>query len=151
MKSNQGYLNPSLNKKYCNYYFLQSNTSTKISSQKSSLLYTELKQNIMAVLVGYKKILNLRGVGYKFKLEKNILFIEVGYSHMLSFLWPRSFKVKFSRKSKGIQVRGNNLMLLMSFLAKIKSVRPTNIYTRKGIRYRKEIIKHKEGKKKKSF
>lgn len=105
----------------------------------------------MSVLVGYKKILSARGVGYKFTLDKNILFLEAGYSHMLSFLWLTTFKTKFSRKLKGIQVKSNNLTQLTSFLSQIKVSKPINIYTRKGIRYKNEILKYKEGKRKKSF
>ena len=56
---------------YLNYYFLQNNNLKRKSTQKTSVLYWELKQNIISLLVGYKKILSAQGTEYEFKLEKN--------------------------------------------------------------------------------
>lgn len=79
-------LNTCVNTRYLRYYFFKNITLKEKKAQKISLFHLEIKQNILSVLVGYKKILSARGVGYKFTLHKNILFLEAGYSHMLSFL-----------------------------------------------------------------
>lgn len=140
-----------LNNYYLNFYALQPISLKKTTHEKLGLFKIEQKQNIISVLTGYQKILSLRGIGYKFTLDKSFLFLEVGYSHLLSFSWNRTSSVKFSRKLKSIQVKNKNLMTLMSFLSAIKKIRPINVYTRKGIRYKNEFLRYKEGKRKKSF
>lgn len=151
VKEKERLLNTYLNNSYLKYYFVKNNVFRKKLAQKTSLLHIKLKQNIISVSVGYKQILSAQGVGYKFTLNSNILFLEAGYSHMLFFSWLNSFKTKFSRKLKGIQIKNHDIVQLTSFLSKIRTAKPMNIYTRKGIRYQKEIMKYKEGKRKKSF
>jgi len=133
------------------FYALQTHILKRKRAKNLSLFYSESIQNSIAVITGYKKILSARGIGYKFNLKNKILFLEVGYSHLLFFSSTRSFKIRFSRKLKGMQAKSENLILLMNFLSTIKRSRPMNVYTRKGIRYNKEALKYKEGKRKKSF
>jgi len=136
---------------YLNFYSLQAISLKRITHKKLGLFKIEQKQHIISVLTAYQKILSLRGIGYKFTLDKSFLLLEVGYSHLLSFSWNRHSSIKFSRKLKSIQVKNKNLITLMSFLSAIKKIRPMNVYTRKGIRYKNEILRYKEGKRKKSF
>ena len=150
-KRKEHQLNFYLKNYYLNFYSLPPIPLKKKMHANVGLFKIEQKQHMISVLTAYQKILNLRGIGYKFTLAKSFLFLEVGYSHLLSFSWNRAFNVRFSRKLKSIQVKNRNLMILMSFLSSIKKIRPINVYTRKGIRYKNEILRYKEGKRKKSF
>lgn len=150
-QNNKRVLNIYFNQHCLKYYFLQKSILEKKLTQKISLLHMTIKQNLISVLVGYKKILSVGGVGYRFSLTRNVLFLEAGYSHLLSFRWKNILKTKFSRKLKGILVKSQDLNVLMPFLSQIKISRPMNVYTRKGIRYRKENLKYKKGKRKRSF
>ena len=70
---------------YLNFYSLPPIPLKKKMHVKVGLFKIEQKQHMISVLTAYQKILNLRGIGYKFTLAKAFLFLEVGYSHLLSF------------------------------------------------------------------
>jgi ribosomal protein L6P/L9E len=135
----------SLNLRYLAYYFSKANYFQIKQLQQISLLRSGLTQNLIGMSLGYKKMITARGMDYLFKLEEDELLLNAGYSHTLSFHRPSSVKrIRFSRKSKGVQLNSRHLTHLTHFLSSIKRARPVNPYTRKGIRYRSEITRYKE-------
>lgn len=135
---------------YLEYYLGIKNRLGQSHSQKSGNLKIKMRQNLIGLTLKYKKTLNVYGGGYKFALNNNALVFELGYSHKISLAWPSQIKsLRLSRRENTLQVKSYDVGLLMSLLAKLKKLRPLNPYTRKGIKYKNEIFKYKQIKRKK--
>lgn len=113
-----------------------------------SLLSVGLRRMVIGAGVGFKKYLRVRGVGYKFELEDKVLTARVGYTHALHKIMPAEFTTRFSRKSKVIRFRSKSLTKLTGFLAELRALRKPDIYKGKGIRYRRDPVRRKPGKRK---
>ena len=127
---------------------------TKDSKREKSLhgLYRALIQNMgIGVSQGYKQALELVGVGYKVSLDKNVLEISVGKSHLIYFVVPREVQVAVEGGGRGkhpsILLESSDKQLLGQLCAKIRSLRKPEPYKQKGIRIRGEVIRKKAGKK----
>lgn len=113
-------------------------------------LYNALTQNMLTgVSEGFKKELELVGVGFRVNNTGNLLELTVGYSHPIMFYVPDEIKVEsVTEKGKNprIILEGANLELLGMIASKIRSFRKPEPYKGKGIRYVGEYIRRKAGK-----
>jgi large subunit ribosomal protein L6 len=100
--------------------------------------------------VGFKNALRVRGVGYKFSLSATQLIIQAGYSHILRSKLPIVQSIMTNKKSTLFQLKSDNLVQLNTFLSSIRNLHKPDVYKGKGIRYRKDFVRKKEGKKKKT-
>lgn len=120
------------------------------SSRSLHGLYRQLIENqIQGVTVGYKKVLEIKGVGYKALLEGNELILSVGFSHPIKISAPRG--ISFSVEKNHITVSGIDKQLVGQISAQIRSVSPPDPYKGKGIRYLGEEVRRKLGKQVKVF
>lgn len=101
---------------------------------------------IIGVTNGYEKGLEIVGVGYRFNVQGKKLVINAGYSHPVEMEVPEGVTVE-SVSNTEITVKGINKMLVGEFAANIRKVRQPEPYKGKGIRYKDEHIRRKEGKK----
>lgn len=101
---------------------------------------------IKGVTEGYKKNLEIIGVGYRFNLQGNKLVISAGYSHPVEMEIPSGLKLELISNTE-ISVFGISKELVGEFAANIRKVRQPEPYKGKGIRYKDEYIRRKEGKK----
>jgi large subunit ribosomal protein L6 len=113
-------------------------------------LYRALVGNMVkGVTEGYKKELELVGVGYKAANQGNVLDLALGYSHNIVFEIPKELKVATSQE-KGdnprIVLEGIDKQLLGQVAAKIRSLRKPEPYKGKGVKYKGEFIRRKAGK-----
>lgn len=113
-------------------------------------LYRALIANMVkGVTEGYKKELELVGVGYKASNQGNLLDLSVGYSHNILFEVPKEIKV-VTAQEKGqnpmITLEGTDKQLLGQVAAKLRSLRKPEPYKGKGIKYVGEYIRRKAGK-----
>ncbi|MGM0547481.1 MAG: 50S ribosomal protein L6 [Bacteroidota bacterium] len=113
-------------------------------------LYRSLINNMMiGVSEGYKKELEIIGVGYRASLSNGVLEIQLGFSHPIYFVAPDGVDLEVdtkSRKNPMIIVSGINKELVGQVAAKIRSLRPPEPYKGKGIRYVDEWVRRKAGK-----
>ncbi len=113
-------------------------------------LYRSLINNMVeGVNAGYKKDLELVGVGYKAAVQNNVLELNLGYSHSIYFAVPEDIKVTaVTEKGKNplVSVEGIDKQLVGQIAAKIKSMRKVEPYKGKGIRFVGEQIRRKAGK-----
>lgn len=113
-------------------------------------LYRSLINNIVVgVNEGYKKDLELVGVGYKATNQGNVLELALGYSHSIFFAVPEDLKVTtLMEKGKNpiVTLEGIDKQLIGMIAAKIKSLRKTEPYKGKGIRFVGEQVRRKAGK-----
>ena len=101
---------------------------------------------IIGVTKGYEKGLEIIGVGYRFNVQGQKLVISAGYSHQVEMQIPQGLTVESSSNTE-ITVKGIDKVLVGEFAANIRKVRPPEPYKGKGIRYKDEHIRRKEGKK----
>ncbi len=93
---------------------------------------------------GVKIEMEIVGTGYRAKMEDNKLVMSMGYSHDVEKEVPEGLKVEV--KKNDIIVEGNDRRLAGEFAAKVREVRPPEVYKGKGIKYKDELIKKKAGK-----
>ena len=105
---------------------------------------SHLKNMITGVTEGFKKQLEVNGVGYKVALEGNNLKLDVGYSHPV--LYNVVEGVKASVEKNLITVEGADIELVGRVASEIRKIRKPEPYKGKGIKYIDEIIRRKAGK-----
>jgi len=113
-------------------------------------LYRSLINNMVeGVTNGYKKELELVGVGYKAAVQGNVLELNLGYSHSIYMAMPDEITVG-AETAKGqnpkVTVEGIDKQLVGQVAAKIKSLRKVEPYKGKGIRFVGEQVRRKAGK-----
>ena len=102
---------------------------------------------IIGSSVGFEKILELNGVGYRAALKGNQLNLQLGFSHDINFEIPTDIKV-IVEKQTTIKITGINKQKVGMIASQIKSFRQPEPYKGKGIREKGQYILKKEGKKK---
>ena len=100
---------------------------------------------VIGVSEGFKKELNLVGVGYRAQLQGNKLVLNVGYSHPTEFTPEEGLTVEVPTNTQ-IIISGYDKERVGALAANIRSIRPPEPYKGKGIKYVNEIIRRKEGK-----
>jgi len=118
-------------------------TSKRLWGMNRSLI----NNAVIGSSVGYEKILELVGVGYRAALKGNQLNLQLGYSHDINFDIPEDIKI-IVEKQTIVKVSGSDKQLVGTVASKIKSFRKPEPYKGKGIRERGQYILRKEGKKK---
>jgi large subunit ribosomal protein L6 len=99
---------------------------------------------VKGVSTGWKKILELHGVGYTAKLQGKNLVLAVGFSHEVSMEIPAEIKANVQKNS--VELESANRELVGTFAAKIRQVQPPEPYLGKGIKYSDEKVRRKAGK-----
>ena len=113
-------------------------------------LYRSLINNMVeGVHNGYKRQLELVGVGYKASVQGDILELSLGYSHGIFIQMPEGISVSAETakgKNPTVTLEGYDKQLIGQVAAKIKSLRPVEPYKGKGVRFVGEVVRRKAGK-----
>ncbi|MGI8951860.1 MAG: 50S ribosomal protein L6 [Chitinophagaceae bacterium] len=113
-------------------------------------LYRALVSNLVkGVTDGYKKELELVGVGFKASNQGNVLDLSLGYSHNIVVEIPKELKVAtITEKGQNpkISLEGSDKQLLGQVAAKIRGLRKPEPYKGKGVKYSDEVVRRKAGK-----
>ena len=115
------------------------------SRQLHGLSRTLVANMIQGVTQGYKKSLEIQGVGYKAEMKGKNLVLSVGYANQISMPVPPSVTVQLEGVNK-IHVSGADKQAVGQFAAEVRKVRKPEPYKGKGIRYDGEQVKIKPGK-----
>lgn len=123
-----------------------------INDSQESIQYwgiqrTLLNNNIIGVSEGYKKSLEINGVGYKAQMKGNNIQLSLGFSHDINYETPEGIKIETLSPTE-ISVSGIDKQKVGQVAAEIRSYRPPEPYKGKGVKYKDEFIFRKEGKKK---
>ena len=118
----------------------------KFTNQMHGTTNANINNMIIGVSEGYKKGLEIIGVGYRFQVQGNVLTVNAGYSHPVKITVPEGLTVEAVSNTE-IVVKGINKELVGEFAANIRKVRKPEPYKGKGIRYKGEVVRRKEGKK----
>ncbi|MDR1534679.1 MAG: 50S ribosomal protein L6 [Planctomycetota bacterium] len=114
-------------------------------------LYRALIQNmVFGVTRGYEKRLRIVGTGYRVELKGRVFSIVAGFSHPVDYQIPPGIEIEVpkatSREYMDFIVRGIDKQAVGEAAAKIRRVRPPDLYQGKGIRYTDEHVRRLEGK-----
>ena len=101
---------------------------------------------IKGVTEGFEKKLEIVGVGYRFNLAGNKLTIQAGYSHPVVMEVPAGLTVECPSNTE-LTIKGTDKQLVGELAANIRKIRKPEPYKGKGIRYKDEHVRRKEGKK----
>ena len=121
-------------------------TSASDSNVMQGTTNAIIKNMIEGVSKGFEKGLEIIGVGYRFQVQGNVLTVNAGYSHPVKMTAPEGLTVEAVSNTE-IVVKGINKELVGEFAANIRKVRKPEPYKGKGIRYKGEVVRRKEGKK----
>jgi len=102
---------------------------------------------LIGVSTGFEKVLELSGVGFRAVLKGEILELQIGFSHNVSYKIPKGIKVVVE-KSTVIKITGTDKELVGKVSSEIKMLKPVEPYKAKGIKERGQYVLRKEGKKK---
>lgn len=100
---------------------------------------------IEGVTNGFKKEIEIKGVGYKAILKGSQIEINAGYSHPVLLDIPSTVKLELPKATE-IIITGADKQAVGQMAAVIRDVRRPSVYSGKGIMYKGEVIKRKEGK-----
>ena len=105
-----------------------------------------IKNMIIGVTEGYTKNLETLGVGYRFALKGNELDVQAGYSHHVMVAIPEGITVEVPSNTE-LVIKGIDKCKVGEFAANVRKIRQPEPYKGKGIRYKDEVVRRKEGKK----
>ena len=109
------------------------------------LTRTLLHNMVVGVTDGYKKVLDVNGVGYRVAMEGGKLVMNLGFSHQVIMEVPQGLTVE-TPSANQIVVSGFDKQLVGQFAANVREKRPPEPYKGKGIKYSDEVIRRKVGK-----
>ncbi|MGB7269958.1 MAG: 50S ribosomal protein L6 [Albidovulum sp.] len=121
--------------------------TSKRARQQWGLSRSMVANLVQGVSTGFKKELEIQGVGYRAAIQGNVLKLSLGYSHEVNFDVPEGVTVTTPKQTE-IVIEGINAQLVGQVAANIREWRAPEPYKGKGIRYKGEFIFRKEGKKK---
>jgi large subunit ribosomal protein L6 len=108
-----------------------------------------IQNMVIGVTQGYKKDIEVIGVGFKASVEKNVLNLQLGYAHPIYFVLPSEVTASVAtskNRNPLIHIEGNDKQLVGQVCAKIKSLRKPDIYKGKGLYFADQKIRRKAGK-----
>jgi len=120
---------------------------SKRARQQWGMSRTMVQNLVTGVTVGFKKELEINGVGYRAQLQGKILKLNLGLSHDVEYVAPEGVTVTVPKQTE-IIVEGIDEQLVGQVAANIRAWRKPEPYKGKGIKYKGEYIFRKEGKKK---
>ncbi|MEE2773487.1 MAG: 50S ribosomal protein L6 [Pseudomonadota bacterium] len=121
--------------------------NSKRARQQWGMSRTQVANLVTGVTDGFKKELEINGVGYRALVQGNILKLSLGFSHDIDFKIPSDVKITCAKPTE-IVIEGIDQQVVGQVAAEIRNWRKPEPYKGKGIRYKGEYIFAKEGKKK---
>ena len=118
---------------------------TKLARALTGTFAAHAKAMISGVETPFKKVLIMKGVGYKVELRGRDLVFNVGFSHPVTLTIPEGLEAKVEKLN--ITIEGADKQKVGQFAAEIRAVKPPEPYLGKGIAYEGEVIRRKQGKK----
>ncbi|MEQ8998004.1 MAG: 50S ribosomal protein L6 [Coleofasciculus sp. B1-GNL1-01] len=124
---------------------VQRRDESKLARQRHGLSRTLVANMVEGVSKGFERRLAIQGVGYRAQVQGRNLILNVGYSQPVEIVPPEDVQLAVEGNTNVI-VSGINKEIVGNTAAKIRAVRPPEVYKGKGIRYAGEMIRRKAGK-----
>jgi large subunit ribosomal protein L6 len=121
------------------------NSENRLTRALHGLIRSLISNMLIGVSQGFSKILDLKGVGYRASVDKNILNLTVGYTHPVKITPPAGITISVDGNTT-VKIEGVDKEKVGLIAQQIRFVRPPEPYKGKGIMYRGEVIQRKVGK-----
>ncbi|MGP1958019.1 MAG: 50S ribosomal protein L6 [Arsenophonus sp.] len=106
-----------------------------------------LNSMVIGVTEGFRKKLQLFGVGYRVAINANIISLSLGFSHLIEYKLPAGITAKCPSQTE-ITLEGADKQVIGQVAAELRAYRRPEPYKGKGVRYVDEVVRNKEAKKK---
>ena len=110
------------------------------------LMRALVANNVTGVTEGFKRELDIVGVGYRAEVKGKEVVFQLGYSHPVRFPIPKGIDISVDAKSGHIVITGIDKQQVGQTAAEIRSLREPDPYKGKGIKYSDEVLRRKAGK-----
>ena len=120
--------------------------TSKRARQQWGMARSMVENLVTGVTSGFKKELEIQGVGYRAAMQGNDLSLSLGFSHPVLFKTPEGITITTPTQTE-ILVQGSDKQRVGEVAAKIRGYRPPEPYKGKGVKYSDEVIIRKEAKK----
>jgi large subunit ribosomal protein L6 len=138
-------IRPGINVEVVDGKFVVSMTGTDAQAKADyGTARATLNNMVTGVSTGWKKVLELNGVGYNAKQQGKNLVLSVGFSHEVVLEIPAAIKCTINKNQ--VELESNDRELLGTFAAKVRDKQPPEPYLGKGIKYSDEVVRRKAGK-----
>lgn len=118
---------------------------TKLARALTGTYAAHARSMITGVETPFKKVLIMKGVGFKVEQKGRDLVFNVGFSHQVTMTVPEGLEAKVEKLT--ITIEGADKQKVGQFAAEIRAIKPPEPYLGKGIAYEGEVIRRKQGKK----
>lgn len=120
-------------------------------SQRARAMWGTVRSNIsnlvQGVTEGFKKEMEINGVGFRSSVAGNVLTLSLGFSHEVKYFLPEGVTAEVEKQTK-ITISGADKQKVGQVASEIRALRKPEPYKGKGVKYVGEYIRRKEGKKK---
>ncbi|MBD1921521.1 50S ribosomal protein L6 [Microcoleus sp. FACHB-831] len=124
---------------------VKAKNDSRPARQRHGLSRTLVSNMVEGVSTGFQRRLEIQGVGYRAQVQGRNLILNVGYSHQVQIEPPEGVQLAVENNTNVI-VSGIDKEIVGNTAAKIRAVRPPEVYKGKGIRYAGEVVRRKAGK-----
>ena len=118
----------------------------KPDREKHGLTRSLVQNMVIGVSDGYKRVMEIVGVGYRAAVDKDRIVFSLGFSHPIDFALPGGIKAEVDKKQVVLTLSGIDKQKIGQVAADIMALRPPDAYKGKGIRYSGTVMKLKAGK-----
>jgi len=123
---------------------VKKNIENEDSAKYFGLTRTLVDNMVKGVTEGFKKELEINGIGYRASVSGDILTLSLGYSHPIEYKAPENIKIAVEKNI--VIVSGADKQKVGQVAAEIRSFRQPEPYKGKGVRYAGEVVRRKSGK-----
>jgi len=124
---------------------IKAKDTSRLANALTGTFAAHLNAMMLGVETPFKKVLILKGVGYKVELKGTDLVFNVGFSHQVTLAVPQGLTAAVEKST--IRIEGADKQKVGQFAAEVRAVKPPEPYLGKGIAYEGEVIRRKQGKK----
>ena len=128
-----------------NQILVSNEDNSKDSRSRQGLVRSLINNMVLGVVEGFKKNLEIKGVGYRAEVKGKDLQMNLGFSHTVHFSIPEGISAEVD-KNNNVQINGIDKELVGLTAARIRAIKPPDAYKGKGIRYADELVRTKAGK-----
>lgn len=124
---------------------VEKKAKTRLANKLWGTYASHAKNMVIGVTEGYKKELEVRGIGYRTEMKGSQLVLHVGFSHPVVFDVPEGLQVSVNDLT--ITIEGFDKEKVGQFTSQVRRVKKPDPYKDKGVRYVGEVVRRKQGKK----
>ena len=129
-----------------NQVLVERTEETKKARALHGTIRSVLNGMVTGVNEGYVKELEISGVGYKAVMQGTTCVLSLGFSHEINYEIPEGVTVELDKAGVEVKISGHDKALVGQVAARIRQFSPAEPYKGKGVKYKGEQIRRKEGK-----